>query len=264
MSLKDITLGRYVYGTSLLHSLDPRTKLVSMLFITAVLFSGSGWTALGLVGVYTVAAYVLSGLKPLYLMKSLIPFKWLIITTVLLNMFFVGGHIVVEAPLPYGGITREGLELGVLFGGRIALLVLLASLLTLTTEPIVLVDGIEKLLSPLSKIGIKPHEIAIAMVITIRFIPIFLDEAEKIRKSHIARGLKPDGGVITKLKSISMLFLPLFHSAVRRAENLAVAMECRMYRSGEPRTRYVETSMVFKDWVVLVISVGVAVGIVII
>ena len=109
MSIKDITLGRYIYGTSLLHRLDPRTKLLSLLVIMTGVFTESGWTALCAAGIYTCAVCVLSGLKPAYLIRSLMPFKWLIIMTVLLNVFFIGGHILVEAPLPYGGITREGL-----------------------------------------------------------------------------------------------------------------------------------------------------------
>ena len=148
---------------------------------------------------------------------------------------------------------------GALYGSRIALLVLLASLLTLTTEPIILVDGVEKLMTPLSKIGVRPHEVSMAMVITIRFIPILIDEAEKIRKSHVARGLDPKSGFIVKLKSISMLFLPLFHSALRRAETLATAMECRIFNGEAARTRYSETVMRTKDWMILAFSAATAV-----
>ncbi|MFC1693650.1 energy-coupling factor transporter transmembrane component T family protein [Candidatus Latescibacterota bacterium] len=254
MSMRDITLGRYMYGTSLLHRLDPRTKLLSLLLIMAGLFAGNGWAALCIAVVFTGIACTLSGLSPGYLMRGLVPFKWLIIITVILNVIFVGGHIVIEAPLPYGGITREGLNTGAMYGARIMLLVLMASLLSLTTEPIILVDGVEKLLKPLAIIGVKPHEVALAMVITIRFIPTLIDEAVKIRKSHIARGLRTDAGIKTKLKSVTMLFLPLFHSAVRRAENLATAMECRLYRSDMKRTRYKESHMSLRDWTALVIS----------
>jgi len=140
----------------------------------------------------------------------------------------------------------------------------MASLLTLTTEPIVLVDGVEKLLKPFSKIGLKHHEIAIAMVITIRFIPILLDEAHKIRKSHIARGLRPDKDLRHKIRSASILLLPLFASAVRRAENLAVAMDCRLYRSDMKRTRYIETKISLKDWTALSISFIFALSIVVV
>ena len=181
------------------------------------------------------------------------PFKWLIILTVILNVLFVGGHILIEAPLPYGGITLEGLNIGLLYGARISILVITASLLTLTTEPVVLVDGVEKLLQPFSRVGLKPHEIALAMVITIRFIPVLLDEAVKIRKSHAARVLRPVG-IRDNLKSVSLLLLPLFTSAVHRAEDLATAMESRLYRSEAQRTRYNEIRMTRKDWVVITVS----------
>ena len=261
MSIRDITLGRYIHGTSVLHRLDPRTKIFSLLVIMTGIITGNGWKALGLAAVYTIFVCFLSGITFSYLLRSIMPFKWLIIMTILLNVLFAGGHILIEAPLPYGGVTREGLELGILYGSRIVLLVLLASLLTLTTEPIVLANGVEKLLHPLSKIGLNPHEIGISMVITIRFIPILIDEATKIRKSHIARGLRPDGGMKVKLKSLSFLFLPLFNSAIRRAENLAVAMECRLYRTEMKRSHYKETTMAVKDLTVLVISVAFAVSI---
>ena len=263
MSLKDITLGRYVHGASIIHRLDPRTKLFSLLFLMGGLFSGKGWTALLAAALFTLTTCLLSGLSPRYMVRSLMPFKWLILATVILNMLFVGGHILVEAPLPYGGITREGLEFGLLYGGRIALLVLAASLLTLTTEPIVLVAGVEKMLAPLSKIGVRPHEVATAMVITIRFIPVLLDEAVKIRKSHAARGFDPGKGLGNRLKSVSVHLLPLFGSSIRRAERLAVAMDCRLFRCEAQRSRYKEIRMTGNDWAALVISGIVSIGMVI-
>ena len=184
--------------------------------------------------------------------------------TFLLNVIFVGGHTLIEAPLPYGGITTEGFELGLIYCLRILILVLMASLLTLTTQPVNLVTGVEKLLSPFSKIGLRPHEIAIAMVITIRFIPVLLDEAIKIRKSHAARGLRPEGGLFARIKSISYLLLPLFTSAIRRAEELAVAMDCRLYRTPVTRTRYNDTQMTARDWTAMLITFIFAIGMVVI
>ncbi|MBN1292470.1 MAG: energy-coupling factor transporter transmembrane protein EcfT [Candidatus Latescibacteria bacterium] len=254
MSLKDISLGRYVYGTSLLHRLDPRTKMICLLIIMVGLFAGNRWQLLLIAGIYILLAGFISGLTPAYLVRSIMPFKWLIILTVILNALFVGGHILIKAPLPYGGITREGLMLGTIYGVRIGMLVLAASLLTLTTEPVVLVTGVEKLLAPLTKFNIKPHEVAIAMIITIRFVPVLLDEAVKIRKSHAARGFNPKG-VINRFKSVSILLLPLFSSAIRRAEHLAVAMECRLYRSEASRTRFKEIRMLGSDWTALSITV---------
>jgi energy-coupling factor transport system permease protein len=263
MSLKDITLGRYVYGTSILHRLDARTKLVCLLIIMCGLFGFNGWHTLLYTGLYIGIACALSGLNPSFLARSILPFRWLILITVLLNILFVGGHILIEAPLPYGGITKEGLSLGVLYGARITMLVLAASLLTLTTEPVVLVSGVEKMLSPLAKTGFKPQELALAMVITIRFIPVLLDEATKIRKSHKARGFNPNRGMAARLKSVSLLLLPLFTSSIRRAEHLAVAMDCRLYRSEARRTRYKDTRMSFCDWAALVITVLFVLGMIV-
>ncbi len=250
MSIRDITLGRYVHGTSILHRLDPRAKLLSSFLIMGALFAGEGMRPAFIALGFTVLAAALSRLPASYLLRSVLPFKWLIIITVLLNVLFTGGHIILEAPLPYGGITSEGLQLGFLYGLRLGILVFLASLLTLTTEPVVLVDGVEKLLRPLARFGLHPHDIALAMVITIRFIPVLLDEAVKIRKSHASRGLRP-AGLRANLRSVSLLLVPLFISAIRRAEELAVAMESRLYRSGVHRTRFREIRMESCDWLAL-------------
>ena len=259
MSLKDITLGRFVYGKSLLHRLDPRTKLLLLFVVMIGLFAGNGWAALGLATCCALIGCLLSGLPLLYLLRSLVPFKWLIAMTFLLNVLFVGGHILVEAPLPYGGITSEGIELGLLYSLRIALLILLASLLTLTTQPVTLVAGVEKLLKPFAGIGgFNPHETAIAMVITIRFIPVLLGEAVKIQKSHRALGLRTDTGIGVKLRSISLMLTPLFVSAIKRAEDLAVAMDSRLYRGAAQRTRYHDTRMMNLDWSVLAVGITVA------
>jgi len=214
------------------------------------LLAGKGYSPALIALGFAIATGALSDLPFSYILRSILPFKWLIIITVLLNCIFTGGHILVEAPLPYGGVTSEGLEYGLLYGARIAILVLIATIMTLTTEPVVLVDGVEKLLRPFARFGLRPHDIALAMVITIRFIPVLLDEAVKIRKSHAARGLRP-AGIRANLKSVSILFVPLFISAIRRAEELAVAMESRLYRSGEHRTRYREIRMTSRDWAAL-------------
>ncbi len=257
MSIRDITLGRYVHGDSFLHRLDPRAKLFAAFLVMGGLFAQNSWQPAAVGVAVAILASALSGLPPLFLLRSILPFRWLILITVLLNFVFTGGHILVEAPLPYGGVTAEGLNSGLLYGARIGLLVLVASILTLTTEPVALVDGIEKLLRPFARFGLQSHEIATAMVITIRFIPVLLDEAVKIRKSHAARGLRP-AGLRANLKSVSILLLPLFLSAVHRAEDLAIAMDSRLYRPGSIRTRYRELSMHAHDWLALGVSLGFA------
>jgi energy-coupling factor transport system permease protein len=263
MSLKDITLGQYVYADSLVHSLDPRTKLACTLIIMTGLFIGNSWLSIVLAGIYVFTAGILSRLPLSYLFRSLLPFKWLIIITFLLNVLFVGGYTVVEAPLPFGGITREGVDSGLIYSARIAILIIAASLLTLTTQPVVLVTGVEKLLAPFSKIGLKPHEIALAMVITIRFIPVFIDEAVKINKSYRARGFNTQKGIAVKLKAVSLLLMPLFASALRRADELAIAMECRLYSGSSVRTRYHDTRMTVRDWITLLVTAVVSYGMVV-
>ena len=251
MSLKDIALGQYIHGESFVHRLDPRTKLALMVFVTAALFSGGGWMRFVAGSVAIAAAAWASRIGAGVYARSLKPFRWLILVTVALNILFTGGHILVEAPLPFGGVTHEGIVSGLLYGGRIALLVLGASVLTHTTEPIALVDGIEKLLGPFRHIGVKPRETAVAMMLTIRFIPILHDEAVKIRKSLAARGIGVSGGLRVRIAGTVHLFMPLFHAAIRRADTLAVAMDCRLFCDQSPRTMFREPVMAARDWTTL-------------
>jgi len=240
INIKDITLGTYVFGESFLHRLDPRIKLGCLLIFVAGIGIGNSWRAFALGGAFLGFACIRSGIDPRYLARSLTPFRWLILVTFLLNVVFTGGHILIEAPLPYGGITTEGLTSGALYSLRLLYLIVAASLLTLTTQPVVLVAGVEKLLEPFSRFGVKSHDIALAMVITIRFIPVLIDEAVKIRKSYIARGFRPKKNIVSRIRGMSMFLAPLMIATIRRAEDLAVAMECRLYRSAAARTRYHE------------------------
>jgi energy-coupling factor transport system permease protein len=238
MALKDITIGRYVHGVSFAHRLDPRTKLFTLAILATALFSGQGLMSLVAATLVMATLSVSTGIGTSYLLRGLLPFKWLIAAALVLNVLFTGGHIVVEAPLPYGGLTSEGLTAGVLAGGRIALAVLLASLVTLTTEPVVLVDGVEKLLRPFERFGLHSRDTALAMVITIRFVPILIEEASFIRKSLEARGGRAERGLRRRLALVGYLFVPLFAAGIRRAEHLATAMDCRLYGTDGPRTRY--------------------------
>lgn len=240
MALRDITIGRYIAGNSPVHRLDPRTKLAGLAVLTTALFAVDGLPNLAVAAAVSLAIGAFTRLGTGTLFRGVLPFRWLILAAVLLNLLFTGGRILVEAPLPYGGITLEGLTAGVLSGGRLAVLVYLAAILTLTTEPVVLVDGIEKLLRPLRRLGLHPQEAALAMVITIRFIPILIDEATDIRKSLAARGFGPDRPFREMIAVAPYLFTPLLEGGIRRAEHLAVAMECRLYRYGAVRTRYRE------------------------
>jgi energy-coupling factor transport system permease protein len=258
LSFKDITLGRYLHGDSIIHNLDPRTKLIGMFAMMSAIFIGKGVISLSAAVIFTITAIMLSELSILYILKTLLPFKWLLIITFMLNILFVGGQILIDAPLPYGGITVEGLATGTSYTLKLTLLIVLASVMTLTTQPISLVAALETFFKPFKRFGVRPGEIATAMVITLRFIPVFIDEAVKIRKSHIARGLNPKSGLREKIKSAYIMLLPLFVSAVRRAEELAVSMECRLYTGDSGRTRYHEIIMKKADYFALIIVIFVS------
>ena len=246
MSIRDITLGQFVHADSPVHHLDPRSKLLCMIILTVTLFSG-GWKILAGQALFAGLAISVARIKPGYLIRGLRPFIWLVVFTVLMNVLFVGGHIIIEAPLPYGGITKEGITAGMVYGGRIIVLITLASLLTLTTEPVTLVSGIEKALRPFNRFGINARDIALSMVITIRFIPVLMEEAIRIRKSFMARGFNPSRSLTARLKSVSMMLMPLFTSVVRRADELALAMDCRLYRSGAEHSCYRDISLEARD-----------------
>jgi energy-coupling factor transport system permease protein len=204
-------------------------------------------------GLAIVTACAISGIPARYLARSLIPFRWLILLTFFLNVLFTGGRILVAGPLPFGGITAEGLVSGTIYSLRLLLLVMGASLLTLTTQPVMLVAAVEKLLAPFKWLGFNTQDFALSMMITIRFIPVLIDEAVKIRKSYVARGFNPDRNFAARMQGMSMLMLPLLNSTFRRAEELALAMECRLYRGDAARTRFFELSMAGRDWLALIV-----------
>jgi energy-coupling factor transport system permease protein len=255
MSFNNIPIGNYIYGTSVIHRLDPRIKLITLTVFVMSIFISNGLIPLAIGGWYIFTAIFLSGIDGRLLLRSLKPFIWLILITFILNAIFVQGHIIIRAPLPSGGITAEGIETGLLYSVRIGLFIAASSLVTYTTEPIMLVDSIEYLMRPLEKVKINPHDIALAMVITLRFIPILLEEATKIVKSHRARGFRPSKKMIKNVKYFPIFFLPLFVSAVDRAQKLAIAMDSRLFQSGKPRTKYITLMMTSHDWLAFAMSV---------
>ena len=227
--LKDITLGQFFPGNSFLHKLDPRTKLLLTLGLIVVVFVSHGFVGFGLILAFVLAATALSGLKLKFLLRGLKPIFFIVAFTFVLNVFFqTTGNVLVQ--LGFLKITDEGL--------RMALLVFCTQLLTLTTSPIALTDGLESLLGPLKKVRFPVHEIAMMMSIALRFIPTLMDEADKIMKAQTARGADfESGNLIQRAKAMVPLLVPLFVGAFRRAEELAMAMEARCYRGGEGRTR---------------------------
>jgi len=235
--LRDITLGQYMPGNSLIHRLDPRTKiLLTVLYIVMVFcVSSPVWYVIPLA--YILLCAKLSGLRVRQLLSSVKPLRFLLILTFALNLFFSSG----ETTLIQWGffrISKEGLMTAVHFSMRLIFLVTGTAVLTLTTSPIALCDGIESLLKPLSKIGFPSHELAMMMTIALRFIPTLTEEADKIQKAQMARGADfESGNLIKRAKAMIPLLVPLFVSAFRRAGELAMAMESRCYHGGEGRTR---------------------------
>jgi energy-coupling factor transport system permease protein len=241
--LRDITLGQFYPGESWIHKLDPRVKILSTFAFIISLFLVKDFygflTAVGFLGLMVGVSkvplrYILKGLKPIFL---------IILFTFTINMFMTKGKILIE--IGFLTITEEGVYNAFFMGLRLILLIIGSSLLTLTTKPISLTDGIERLLSPFKSIGLPAHELAMMMTIALRFIPTLLEETDKIMKAQMARGADfESGNLVRRAKSLIPLLVPLFISAFRIAQDLAMAMEARCYRGGDFRTRM--TAMIFQ------------------
>ena len=234
--LTDITLGQYFPGTSFLHKLDPRIKIVAtMIFIIAIFFAHS-LASYALVTAFVALSFAISRLPVKFILKSLKPLWVIIIFTMGVHIFTTPGDVLWQYGIFH--ITKEGLYQGALMTARLVFLIVFSSLLTYTTSPIVLTDGIEHLLNPFKRIGVPAHELAMMMTIALRFIPTLIEEADKIMKAQMARGADfESGNLIKRAKAMVPLLVPLFVSAFRRAGDLAMAMESRCYRGGEGRTR---------------------------
>ena len=235
--LKDITLGQYMPGNTLVHRLDPRTKILLTTVYIAMIFLVSSPVWYIIPTLYVALAARLAGLSFGQLLKSVKPLRVLLILTFVLNMFFSGGTTVW---VHWGiiTITQEGVLLAVHFSMRLVFLVVGTSVLTLTTSPVALSDGIEILLKPLKVFHFPAHELAMMMTIALRFIPTLIEETDKIMKAQQARGADfESGNLIARAKAMVPLLVPLFVSAFRRAGELAMAMEARCYHGGEGRTR---------------------------
>lgn len=235
--LKDITLGQYFPIDSVLHRMDPRTKLILLvLHIVAIFLADNVITCILAAGI-TLSILLLSRVSLKTYVRGLKPIWFVIIFTAALNMFLTAGTKIevlgYQAP-----ITYEGLALAGKMALRLVLLIFASSALTYTTSPIALTDGIEKLLSPFARLGLPTFELAMMMSIAIRFIPTLIEETDKIMKAQKARGADFDSGsLIRRVKALAPMLIPLFISAFRRADDLAVAMESRCYRGGNRRTR---------------------------
>lgn len=253
--IKDITLGQYLPGNSPVHRLDPRTKILIVFAYIALVFSVKNVVGYVLSTLFPVVVCIISKIPLKMIVKSLKPLLVFIVFTALINLFMTKGEIVFSFWV--FNITKEGIVLTVKMALRLILLVAGTSLLTYTTSPIVLTDGIEKLLAPLSKIGVPAHEIAMMMTIALRFIPTIIDETDKIMKAQSARGSDfESGNLFRRAKALVPILVPLFISAFKRADDLAVAMECRCYHGGKNRTKLKTIKMTGLDLAAILLFVA--------
>ena len=253
--LTDITIGQYIPGNSIIHRLDPRMKIIiTIILITALFFIGK-FIGFAFFLVYVASIIFVAKLPLKKIIKGLKPILFLVLLTLLLHVFLTkGGEIYWQ--WRFLSIEEEGVFTGFFMVSRIILLIMFTSLLTLTTSPLQLTDGIEYLLKPLKRFGVPASELAMMMTIALRFIPTLLEEAEKIMKAQKARGADfESGNIINRAKSLIPLLVPLFISAFRRADDLALAMEARCYRGGEGRTRLHELSFKNRDFWALALTI---------
>lgn len=235
--LGNISLGRYYPTTSILHQLDPRTKILAAIAMMVLIFTAHTFLAMALLAAWTLVFIFMSRVPVKTVLNGLKPMIFILVFAVTINLFTVSGNTLVElGPLT---ITDQGLYTALRMASRLALLIMNTTLfLTLTTTPIHVSDAMERLLNPLRKIGFPAHEMAMMMSIALRFVPTLLEETDKIMKAQSSRGADYDtGGLISKARGLVSVLIPLFVSAFKRAEDLAVAMEARCYRGGEGRTK---------------------------
>ena len=255
---RSITIGQYLPGDSLIHRLDPRSKILSTTLLIVLLFLVNGFVGYALVAL-AIALVVRAAQIPVkYVLRGLRPLLVILVLTIGLHLFMTEGRVIFQ--IWFLKVTWEGLCRGLMMGPRLILLIIGTSILTLTTSPIQLTDGIESLLKPGKKMGIPAHELAMMMTIALRFIPTLLEETEKIMKAQMARGADfQSGGIMHRAKSLVPLLVPLFVNAFRRADDLAIAMEARGYRGGEGRTKFRELKFQTVDGVALGVALTFAV-----
>ena len=260
--LKDITLGQYFPGNSVIHRMDSRCKIVLNIAFVVVLFIGRSFYSLALCAGFVLFIYALSGIRYRLILKSLRPIIPLIVFTGLLNLFFIKG----EEPLvawAFIKIYPEGLHIAVFMIVRIVSLIIGMSLLTYTTSPITLTDAIENLLSPLKKVKFPAHELAMMMTIALRYIPILIEETDRIMSAQKARGATLDsGGLLKRAKALIPIMVPLFVSAFKHANELAMAMECRCYTGGEGRTRLRQLKTSYIDYIAVFVVMCLLAGVI--
>lgn len=248
--IKDITIGQYFPGNSLLHKMDARMKIILVLCLIVSLFICKNVVSLAVMVLLSVIIVAVSKIPPKTIAKSIKPLIIIILITAVLNLFYGSGEPLVQ--LGRFKITLDGIETAVFMAVRIILLVVISSLLTYTTSPNELTDSLERLLKPLKLVKIDVHSIAMTMTIALRFIPTLVEEIDKIMSAQKSRGADLDSGnLLQRAKALIPVLIPLFVSSFRRANELAYAMECRCYRGGEGRTKMKVMKMTARDYISL-------------
>ena len=261
MALKDITLGQYFPGNSPVHRLDPRTKLICVLLYIVALFLANWFITYAVMLAVLAGSIAISKVPPKSILRGLKPVLFIVVFTAVLNIFYTPGNTVL-AHFWIFTITLEGVWRALFMVVRIMMLIAGTFLLTYTTSPILLTDGLESLMGPLKKLKVPVHELAMMMSIALRFIPTLIEETDKIMSAQRARGADfESGNLIQRAKALLPLLVPLFISAFRRADELATAMECRCYHGGEGRTRLRQLKYKTADYVTLFLFLTVTVGV---
>ena len=248
--LADITIGRYFPGNSFLHRLDARVKLVLLVFLMIGVFLCAGAKAYGVFVLLVFFFTAISGVPPLTVLSALRPLWWILLFTFCMHLFAGGGETVLFSWGDLLVATKEGAANGAFMCLRLGLIIVLSSLLTLTTDPLALTDAAEALLSPLKRVGVPAHELAMMMTIALRFVPTLLEETDNIMKAQASRGIDFEGGsFMSRVKNFMPVLVPLFIACFRRADELALAMDARCYPAGgEGRTRFRQMRMTALDY----------------
>ncbi len=252
---QNIIIGQYVQANSILHRADPRSKFLAIFILAIVVFLANNWLSYAIIVSFVCFTVILSQISIRFIYKGMKPVLLLVLITFLLHVIInkEGELLYALGPLK---IYEEGLTSGVFIAIRLLSLVIITSLLTLTTTPMELTNGLESILSPFKKVGVPAHELALMMSIALRFIPTLLQETEKVLKAQMARGVDfSSGSLMERIKAIVPLLIPLFISAFKRAEELAYAMEARGYRGGEGRTSLRVLEWKIRDTIVIIVTI---------
>lgn len=261
--IRDITIGQYFLGNSVLHRMDARMKVMLTLAFIVSIFMCKNFLALGVLVLFTIVITALSRVPAKMLLKSLKPVVIIVIFTAVLNIFYTKGGNVLASFWVFE-ITTKGIFSAIFMSVRIIVLIVCSSLLTYTTTPTVLTTAIERLLSPLKIFHIQVHTFAMMMTLALRFIPTLIEEIDRIMSAQKARGADLEsGGLVSRAKALVPILIPLFVSAFRRAYELAFAMECRCYRGGDGRTSMKQMKLSFRDFAALVVFAALLAGIIV-